>query len=101
MTRRDFLKTTSAGLAAVGPMATLTRLTAQAPASGRHPTDVVIFLYDRMTALDAIGPYEVLRCVPGVRVRFVAKTAGLVRPDSGLQMLNAEHGIGDVAAGRD
>ena len=38
-------------------------VTAQAPASGRHPTDVVIFLYNRMTALDAIGPYEVLRCV--------------------------------------
>ena len=51
-----------------------------------------------MTALDAIGPHEVLRCVPGVRVRLVAKTAGLVRPDSGLQMLNAEHGIGDVTS---
>jgi transcriptional regulator GlxA family with amidase domain len=62
------------------------------------PVDVVIFLYDRMTALDAIGPYEVLRCVPGVRDRFVAKTAGLVRPDSGLQMLNAEYGIADVTA---
>ena len=79
-------------------MATVTRLTAQVPTSGHRLTDVVIFLYDRMTALDAIGPYEVLRCVPGVRVRFVAKHAGLVRPDSGLQMLNAEHGIGDVTS---
>jgi transcriptional regulator GlxA family with amidase domain len=95
MTRRTFLKTTSTALAAVGP-----RLrAAQAPTIlGPRPTDVVIFLYDRMTALDAIGPYEVLRCVPGVRVRFVAKKAGLVRPDSGLQMLNAEHGIADVTA---
>jgi putative intracellular protease/amidase len=33
-----------------------------------------------------------------MRVRFVAKTAGLVRPDSGLQMLNAEHGIGDITS---
>jgi transcriptional regulator GlxA family with amidase domain len=98
MTRRDFHKTTSAALAAAGPIATATRLTAQMPTSGRRSADVVIFLYDRMTALDAIGPYEVLRCVPGVRVRFVAKTAGLVRPDSGLQMLNAEHGIGDVTS---
>src|SRR5688572_18242846 len=76
----------------------MTRLAAQTPTSGRRSTDVVIFLYDRMTALDAIGPYEVLRCVPGVRVRFVAKTAGLVRPDSGLQMLNVEHSIGDVTS---
>ena len=98
MTRRDFLTTTSAALAALGPVATMTRLAAQALTGGRRSTDVVILLYDRMTALDAIGPYEVLRCVPGVRVRFVAKTAGLVRPDSGLQMLNAEHGIADVTS---
>ena len=49
-----------------------------------------------MSALDAIGPYEVLRCVPGVQVRFVARKAGLVRADSGLQMLNAEYGIDEV-----
>ena len=98
MTRRHFLKTTSAALAAVAPVATATGLTAQVPTGSQRPTDVVILLYDRMTALDAIGPYEVLRCVPGVRVRFVAKTAGLVRPDSGLQMLHAEHGIGDVTS---
>jgi transcriptional regulator GlxA family with amidase domain len=58
--------------------------------------NVVIYLYDEMTALDAIGPYEVLRLVPGAQVRFVAKKAGLVKPDSGLQMLNAEYGIADV-----
>lgn len=98
MTRRDFLKTTSATVAAVGPLSTVARLAAQRPTRSERPTDVVIFLYDRMTALDAIGPYEVLRCVPGVRLRFVAKTAGLVTPDSGLQMLNAEYGIGDVTS---
>ena len=65
----------------------------------KNPTGVremAILLYDRMTVLDAIGPYEVLRSVPGVRVRFVAKQAGLIKPDSGLQMLNAEAGIADV-----
>jgi transcriptional regulator GlxA family with amidase domain len=98
MTRRDFLKTTSGAVAAVSTVATGTRLAAQVPANAGRATEVVIFLYDRMTALDAIGPYEVLRCVPGVRVRFVAKTAGLVRPDSGLQMLNAEYGIADVTS---
>jgi transcriptional regulator GlxA family with amidase domain len=59
-------------------------------------TTVTILLYDRMTVLDAIGPYEVLRCVPGVRVQFVAKRAGIVTPDSGVQLLNAERGIADV-----
>ncbi|MGA9768253.1 MAG: DJ-1/PfpI family protein [Blastocatellia bacterium] len=58
--------------------------------------NVVIYLYNRMTVLDAIGPYEVLRCVPGARVRFAAKKAGIIQPDSGLQMLNAEHAISDV-----
>lgn len=57
---------------------------------------VTILLYDRMTVLDAVGPYEVLRCVPGVRVQFVAKHAGIVVPDSGVQLLNAERGIADV-----
>jgi transcriptional regulator GlxA family with amidase domain len=65
--------------------------------SERAQLTVTILLYDRMTALDAIGPYEVLRCVPGVRVQFVAKRAGIVVPDSGLQLLNAERSIADVS----
>jgi putative intracellular protease/amidase len=69
-----------------------------AAAQPKGTLDVVILLYDRMTALDAIGPYEVLRSVPGVRVRFVAKQAGLITPDSGLAMLNAEAGIADVTS---
>ena len=60
--------------------------------------DVVVYLYDRMTALDAIGPYEVLRCAPGLRIRFAAKKAGLVRTDSGLRMLNAEHSIDEITS---
>jgi len=94
--RRDFLMTASVALAALGTRG----LSADtSDAAGSNPTgarDVAILLYDRMTALDAIGPYEVLRSVPGVRVRFVAKQAGPIKPDSGLQMLNAEAGIGDV-----
>jgi transcriptional regulator GlxA family with amidase domain len=58
--------------------------------------DVVIYLYNRMTALDAVGPYEVFRCVPGFQVRFAAQHAGLVQTDSGLEMLNAEYGIADI-----
>jgi transcriptional regulator GlxA family with amidase domain len=98
-TRRDFLKSSSIAVAGLGALAG-NQAQALADERGKEmndPLDVVIYLYNRMTVLDAIGPYEVLRCVPGARVRFVAKKAGLVRPDSGLQMLNAEYGIGDVA----
>jgi hypothetical protein len=34
-----------------------------------------ILLYDRMTALDAIGPYEVLGRLPGAEVLFVGERA--------------------------
>lgn len=38
-------------------------------------------LYDRMTALDTIGPMEVLRFLPGARVVFVAAERGPVPTD--------------------
>ena len=41
--------------------------------------DIAILLFDRFTALDAIGPYEVLSRVPGARVTFVAAQAGPVQ----------------------
>ncbi len=36
---------------------------------------IAIVLYDRFTALDAIGPYEVLSRLPGARVSFLAAAA--------------------------
>jgi len=59
---------------------------------------VAILLYDRMTALDAIGPYEVLSNVPGFSVEFVAEKPGPVRTDSGVLELVAARGIDDVGA---
>ena len=38
--------------------------------------EIAIPLYDGFTALDAVGPYEVLSRLPGARVRFVARRAG-------------------------
>ena len=35
--------------------------------------NITIFLYDDMTALDAIGPYEVLSRLPGASVTFVGQ----------------------------
>jgi hypothetical protein len=38
--------------------------------------EIAILLFDGVTALDAVGPYEVLRSIPGARIRFVAKDPG-------------------------
>ncbi len=57
---------------------------------------IAILLYDGFTALDAVGPYEVLSRVPGVRVQFVAKRPGPVVADSGMLTLVAQSAIGDV-----
>lgn len=56
-----------------------------------------ILVFDGLTALDAIGPYEVLRSVPGWEVEFVAKTAGEVRTDSGFLGLSADKAIAEVS----
>lgn len=41
--------------------------------------NIVFVLFDGLTALDAIGPYEVLARVPGARVTFTGLAAGVVR----------------------
>jgi putative intracellular protease/amidase len=35
--------------------------------------DVAIPIFDGITALDAVGPYEVLSRLPDTRVHFIAK----------------------------
>jgi transcriptional regulator GlxA family with amidase domain len=55
-----------------------------------------ILIFDKLTALDAIGPYEVLRSVPGWKVRFVGPEKGPVRTDSGALGLSADHALEEV-----
>jgi len=43
---------------------------------------IAIVLYDRLTALDAIGPYEVLARLPGAEVTFVGHAVGPLRTDT-------------------
>jgi transcriptional regulator GlxA family with amidase domain len=57
---------------------------------------IAILLFEKLTVLDAIGPYEVLRSVPGWEVRFVASEADTVRADSGSLGLIADHSIDEV-----
>ncbi len=53
-------------------------------------------LYENMTALDAIGPMEVLRFIPGAQLEFVAETAGPVVTDARTLSLNATATFDDV-----
>ena len=57
---------------------------------------IAIVLYDRLTALDAIGPYEVLSRLPGARVTFVGTQAGPVRTDNGMLTLLAETAVSEL-----
>jgi transcriptional regulator GlxA family with amidase domain len=58
---------------------------------------IAILVFDGITALDAIGPYEVLRSVPGWEVRFVGLEKGEVRTDSGALGLVADHSLDELA----
>ena len=58
--------------------------------------EVAILLHDGVTALDAIGPYEMFRGIPGVEVKFVAKMPGRVRADSGFLSLVADYSLDEV-----
>jgi putative intracellular protease/amidase len=60
--------------------------------------NTAILLYDGFTALDAIGPYEVLSRLPGARVTFVAAEAGPVHTDNRMLTLLAEASLADVPA---
>src|ERR1700675_4518776 len=52
--------------------------------------DIAIPLFDGITALDAIGPYEVLSRLPGARVRFVAIEPGPKKTDKNLTLVADE-----------
>ena len=48
---------------------------------------IAVAIYDRMTLLDAVGPYSVLAHVPGAEVSFLAATPDPVRVDVGTPAL--------------
>lgn len=58
--------------------------------------DIAIPIYDRFTALDAVGPYEVLSRLPGARVTFLAHEPGPVSTDNGMLSLTAERALEDL-----
>lgn len=57
------------------------------------PFQIAIYLYHGVTALDAVGPWEVLSHIPDAEVRFVAKETGPVTTEGGTLLLGATHTI--------
>lgn len=57
---------------------------------------IAIALYDRFTALDAIGPYETLSRLPGAEVVFVGCEQRLFRTDIGALAILAGASFADV-----
>jgi putative intracellular protease/amidase len=58
--------------------------------------EIAIPLFDRFTALDAIGPYEVLSRLPDAHVTWLAHEPGLVANDNGMIRLEATAAFEDV-----
>ncbi|WP_330333598.1 DJ-1/PfpI family protein [Streptomyces sp. NBC_00536] len=59
---------------------------------------IAILLFDRFTALDAIGPFDTLGRLPGAETVFVAERPGPVRNDSGQLTLIADRSFAEVTA---
>ena len=58
--------------------------------------DIVIYLFDGITALDAVGPYEILTRLPGANVRFVGPERGTARTDNGALAMVCDAGRDEI-----
>ncbi len=61
-----------------------------------RPFQIAILLYPGVTALDAIGPWEVLSRMPDTEVRFVGKEVGPVMTEGGALLLGATHTVAET-----
>ena len=59
-------------------------------------TQIAFVAYPGFTALDMIGPYEVLRNLPGAEVRFVWHETGPITADSGVLVVGATHSLAET-----
>jgi transcriptional regulator GlxA family with amidase domain len=59
---------------------------------------IAIPLFPKYTALDAVGPYEVLQRIPNLDIVFVGHNCGEVRSENGMIGLTADATFEDVPA---
>lgn len=57
---------------------------------------IAIVVFPGLTALDVVGPYEVLRYLPEADVRFVWHETGPVVTDSGILVLGTTHAFDET-----
>ena len=57
---------------------------ADTESTAAQPIDIVIPIFDRLTALDAVGPYETLQRLPGATVTFIGGRTGEYRTENGF-----------------
>ncbi len=58
---------------------------------------VAIVLFPKMTALDAIGPYEVLQRIPSIDITFVGHRRGEIRTENGMLGLSVDATFDELA----
>lgn len=56
---------------------------------------IAILLFDNFTALDVVGPYEVLSKIPNSKIYMVAEKPGLYKDVKGLQ-ISADYSLKDI-----
>ena len=66
--------------------------------SKARPLQIAIFLYPGVTALDAVGPWEVWSRLPDVEIRFVGKQIGPVPAEGGVLRLGITHTLEETPA---
>ena len=59
---------------------------------------IACLLFDGITALDIVGPYEVVHRLPGAETKFVAKTKGPIRTDNKFLALVADYSFDEVTS---
>jgi len=57
---------------------------------------IAIVVYQGMTALDALGPYEVLRFMPDTEIRFVSHKPQPITTDSGVLVIGSTHSFDET-----
>lgn len=61
-------------------------------------TQIAIPIFPRFTALDAVGPYEVLQRIPSIEAVFVGHRRGEVRTDNGMLGVTCDATFDEVSA---
>jgi len=59
--------------------------------------EIAVAIFEQVTALDAVGPYEVLQRLPGAEVRFVGHRKGEIRTDNGFLGLTVDCTFDEVS----